>query len=165
MIARDINLVVPLPPTLLLVRYWGRWILRLILFTSSVLFTINSTLLLPRSPLPINAFLSNFTQLAFPLPPRGAVTRRAATSIEGFPFAFTIAVPATATTSTPTTAAATIDEEGVFSTSEETRSKVKPFFSTILGGCRCRHQCGRGCGCGYERHVRMRRLGTERGGY
>lgn len=164
MITRDINLVVPLPPTLLLVRCWGRRILRLILFTSSILFTINSTPLLPRSPVPINAFLPSFTQLAFPLLPRGTITRRAATSIEGFPFAFTIAAPATATTSTATTAAATIDE-GIFSSSEETRSKVKLFFSTILGGCRYRYRCGCGCGCGYERHVRMRRLGTERGRY
>lgn len=136
MIARDINLVVPLATSLLAIR-WGRWILLRILLTPSVLF---SALLLPRSPLHIVTFLSSFTRLAFPLLPRDAITRRAATPIDGFPLAFTIAARAAATTAA--TAAAAIHEKGIFGTCEQTRSKLKTFFSAILGW----HGCG--CGCG-----------------
>jgi hypothetical protein len=102
----------------------------------------------------MNAILSSLTQLAFPLLPCRAITRRTATPIDAF--AFTITAPATTATATTTpstlaTAAAAI-QEIVFGTGEETRSKLNPSLPAILG------RCGRG----YERQIRRRRLGTER---
>ena len=142
MIARDINLVIPLAPGLLLVP-WGRRILR-VLFVSSVLFSIFSDLL-PRPPL-----IFSHTRLAFPLLPRGTSTGRAGTRICAFTLAFTIATPAAAITAAPTAAA--FQEKSIFSTSEETRSKLELFLPAVLG---CRRY-----GC--ERYICGRWLGMER---
>ena len=144
MIARNINLIIPFPPSFLLV-LWGRRVF-FFLSVSFVSFTIHS--LLPRSPLlHINTFIFSRTRLALPLLPRCASTRCAGTPIDGFTLAFAITTPAAAASaSTPTPTTAMIHEEGISGNSvEETRSELWFFLSAVLDGC--------------ERYIRGRRLG------
>jgi hypothetical protein len=149
MIARNINLVIPLAASPLLV-LWGRWGL-LFLSVSFVLFSIHSIHLFACSPLRhINAFIFGRDRLAFALLPRSASTCCAGTPFDGFIVAPAIARPtAGAGAGTPT--AAMVHEKGISSNSvEEMRSKLWFFLSAVLSGC--------------ERYIRGRRLGMELNG-
>lgn len=151
MIASNINLVVPLAASSLLV-LWGRWIL-LFLSVSFVLFSIHSILILPLSPLlHINTFIFSHSRLAFSLLPRGASTCCAGTPIDGFTPTLAIAPRIIAAgAGAPAAAAAMIHEKGISCNSvEETRSKLWFSLSAVLSGC--------------ERYIRGRWLRMERNG-
>jgi hypothetical protein len=153
-IARNINLVIPLAAILLLV-LWGRQVL-LFRSVTFVLFSIHSILLLPRPPLlHINTFGFSHTQLAFPLLPRSAGTRRAGTPVDDCTLSLAItAATATSVANASIAAASMIHEKGISGDSvEEKRSKLWFFLSAVLDGYQC------GCGC--ERCIRGRRLGMK----